>query len=107
MAAGRWWPSTYAAAAAASPPHREATASIEDIGDTAGRDWPEAWRHLTMPVALVRCLRPLNGGLVVPDDVAADIASTAPDVTVVDVDADHFTVMAHEPAAQALRALVS
>jgi len=82
-------------------------ACLEDIGDTAGRDWPTAWRHLTMPVALVRCLRPLNGGLVVPDDVAADIASTAPDVTVVDVDADHFTVMTHEPAAQALRALVS
>ena len=27
---------------------------------------------------LVRCVQPLNGGLVVPDDVAADIASTVP-----------------------------
>ena len=59
-----------------------------------------------MPVALVRCRQPLNGGLVVPDDVAADIASTVKTLTVTDVDADHFTVMTHEPAAEALRALV-
>ena len=59
-----------------------------------------------MPVALVRCRQPLGGGLVVPDDVAADIASTVPGLTVTDVDADHFTVMTHAPAAEALRALV-
>lgn len=81
-------------------------ACLEDGGDAAGHDWPRSWRHLTMPVGLVRCRQPLNGGLVVPDDVAADIASTVPTLTVTDVDADHFTVMTHEPAAQALRALV-
>ena len=82
-------------------------ACLEDGRDAAGQDWPQAWRHLTMPVALVRCVQPLNGGLVVPDDVAADIASTVPTLTVTDVGADHFTVMTHEPAAEALRALVA
>ena len=43
----------------------------------------------------------------VPDDVAADIASAVPTITVTDVDADHFTVMTHEPAAEALRALLA
>jgi pimeloyl-ACP methyl ester carboxylesterase len=81
-------------------------ACLEDGRDAAGQDWPQFWRQMTMPVALVRCVRPLNGGLVVPDDVAADIASTVPTLTVTDVDADHFTVMTHEPAAEALRALV-
>jgi hypothetical protein len=60
-----------------------------------------------MPVGLVRCRRPLNGGLVVPDDVAADIASAVPTITVTDVDADHFTVMTHQAAAEALRALLA
>ena len=82
-------------------------ACLEDGRDAAGHDWPRSWRDLTMPVALVRCRLPLNGGLVVPDDVAADIASTVKTLTVTDVDADHFTVMTHDPAAQALRALVA
>lgn len=81
-------------------------ACLEDIRDGATHDWPRAWRELSMPVALVRCRQPLNGGLVVPDDVAADIASTVPTLTVTDVDADHFTVMTHAPTAEALGALV-
>lgn len=55
---------------------------------------------------LVDCPGFGSGGLVVPDDVAADIASTVKTLTATDVDADHFTVMTHDPAAQALRALV-
>ena len=82
-------------------------ACLEDGRDAAQQDWPQAWRHLTVPVGLVRCTQPLNGGLVVPDDVVAEFASTVPTLTVTDVDADHFTVMTHQPAAEALRALVS
>lgn len=81
-------------------------ACFEDGRDAAGQDWPRSWRHLTMPVALVRCVKPLGGGLVVPDDVAADIDSAVHSLTVTDVDADHFTVMTHALAAEALRALL-
>jgi pimeloyl-ACP methyl ester carboxylesterase len=81
-------------------------ACLEDGRDAAGQDWPRSWRDLTMPVGLVRCTQPLNGGLVVPDDVAVDIDSAVASLTVCDVDADHFTVMTHERAAEALRALV-
>jgi pimeloyl-ACP methyl ester carboxylesterase len=81
-------------------------ACLEDVHDVAGRDWRQSWQHLTMPVTLVRCRYTLNGGLVVPDDVVADFASTVPTLAVVNVDADHFTVMTHGPAAAALRAVV-
>jgi pimeloyl-ACP methyl ester carboxylesterase len=81
-------------------------ACLEDGRDASGREWPHQWRHLTMPVGLVRCRQPLNGGLVVPDDVAADIDSTVEALAITDVDADHFTVMTYEPAAEALRALI-
>lgn len=82
-------------------------ACLEDGRDSAEQDWTRLWQQLTVPVGLVRCTRPLNGGLVVPDDVASDIASTVPTLTVTDVDADHFTVMTYEPAAEALLALVT
>jgi pimeloyl-ACP methyl ester carboxylesterase len=82
------------------------TACLEDGRDVAGWDWPKLWTHLTMPVGLVRCRRLFRGGLVVPDDVAAEITSIVPTLTLTDVDADHFSVMTHEPAADALRALV-
>ncbi len=81
-------------------------ACLEDVRDAAERDWPQLWRHLTMPVALLRCRQPLNGGLVVPDDVTVDITSAVPMLSVTDVDADHFAVMTHEPAAEALSALL-
>jgi pimeloyl-ACP methyl ester carboxylesterase len=81
-------------------------ACLEDGRDAGEHDWPQAWRRLSMPAVLVRCLQPLRGGLVVPDDVAADITSAVPALTVTDVDADHFTVMTHAPAAESLRALV-
>lgn len=81
-------------------------ACLEDVRDASARDWPQQWRHLTMPATLLRCRQPLNGGLVVPDDVAVDIASAVPTLSVIDMDADHFTVMTHEPAAKALRALL-
>jgi pimeloyl-ACP methyl ester carboxylesterase len=82
-------------------------ACVEDGRDASERDWRRLWRHLTMPVTLVRCRQPLNGGLVVPDDVVADVASTVPTLTVTDVGVDHFTVMTHQPAAEALRALLA
>lgn len=81
-------------------------ACLEDGADAANHDWRQMWSRLTMPVALIRCLQPLNGGLVVPDDVVAEFSSAVPALTVTGVDADHFTVMTHDPAAEALRALV-
>jgi pimeloyl-ACP methyl ester carboxylesterase len=82
-------------------------ACLEDGADAAGQDWPLQWQHLTMPVGLVRCLQPLNGGLVVPDDVAAEIASAVPTLTVTGVEADHFTVMTDESAAVTLAGLLA
>jgi pimeloyl-ACP methyl ester carboxylesterase len=81
-------------------------ACLEDLGDAANYEWSRHWKDLTMPVALVRCVQPLNGGLVVPAAVAVEIAATVPTLTCTDVDADHFTVMTYEPAAAALRSLL-
>jgi pimeloyl-ACP methyl ester carboxylesterase len=81
-------------------------ACLEDFHDVENYDWPESWRALTMPVALVRCARPLNGGYVVPERVAEQIAAAVPNLTRTDVDADHFTVMTSASAAEALAAVL-
>ena len=81
-------------------------ACLEDFHDADEHDWPERWRALTMPVALVRCARPLNGGFIVPERVAEQIAESVPTLTRTDVDADHFTVMTSDDTAAALGAVL-
>jgi pimeloyl-ACP methyl ester carboxylesterase len=88
---GRWAPRTSRAACE------------EDIADFHARDWTEAWRPLVMPTLLVRALRPLNGGLVVPDAERDGIAARARDLTLVEVDANHFDVMTEAGARTSIR----
>lgn len=79
-------------------------AACEEDLDDVDYDWPALWPALTMPTTLVRCAVPLPGGFIVPPAVARQIAATAPRLTVAEIDADHFTVMAHEDTAAALAA---
>lgn len=82
-------------------------ACLEDVMDVAEYDWPALWSDATMPVALVRCTQPLNGGFVVPEDVAGQLQETLPTLIRTDVEADHFTVMTHVTTAMALGALIA
>ena len=62
------------------PARRPAWKTVHDV---AGRDWRQcvaALDNAGQPGAVP--VRPLNGGLVVPDDVVADIASTVPTIAV-------------------------
>lgn len=82
-------------------------ACLEDLRDVAKHDWPQLWPELNLPVLMLRCRRTLNGGLIVPDDVAAEFRCAVPTSVVTDVDADHFTVMTRETAAESLRSLLT
>ena len=69
-------------------------AALEDLDQPWPRDWSAHWRALTMPTVLVRALRPINGGLIVPDRAVAALREVNPSIQVVDApDSDHFTVM--------------
>jgi pimeloyl-ACP methyl ester carboxylesterase len=76
----------------------------EDFDDVEDHDWPALWPALTMPTTLVRCAVPIPGGFIVPPAVAQRLAATVPTVTIAEVDADHFTVMTNDDAADALAA---
>ena len=87
---GRWTPRT------------DRTACEEDIEDGLARDWKEAWRPLAMPTLLARCTRPLNGGFIVPEAERDALMATAPRGAVVEVDANHFDVMADDRTVAAI-----
>lgn len=77
---GSWWASTSRAAAE------------EDLYQDWPSDWSEHWRALTMPTLLVRALKPLNGGLIVPDRAVDGLLAANPAVRVVETpDSNHFT----------------
>ena len=77
---GSWFPST----------SREA--AEEDLYQEWPRDWSDHWRALTMPTLLVRAMRPLNGGLIVPDRAVSALLATNPAVRVVETpESNHFT----------------
>lgn len=66
------------------------------------------WPRLGCPVLLVRASRPMapGGGLVVSRADAERFARKAPDAAVVEVDADHYSVLLSPPAISAVERFV-
>jgi pimeloyl-ACP methyl ester carboxylesterase len=66
------------------------------------------WPRLRCPVLLVRASRPMapGGGLVVSRADAERFAAEARDATVVDVDADHYSILISAPAISAVERFV-
>jgi pimeloyl-ACP methyl ester carboxylesterase len=77
---GSWSPSTSRAAAE------------EDLYQDWPSDWTPHWRALTMPTVLVRAMKPLGGGLIVPDHAVESLLAINPRVRVVEIPgSNHFT----------------
>jgi pimeloyl-ACP methyl ester carboxylesterase len=83
-------------------PTTSRSACLEDLSDLQRRDWDALWKALSMPVLLVRCLRPIGGGFIVPEAVRDRLREAVPQLDVVEVDQDHYTVMTCEQAARAI-----
>lgn len=82
-------------------------AALEDFDQPWPRDWSEYWRALSMPTVLVRALRPINDGLIVPDRAVAALREVNPAIAVVDApDSDHFTVLADPVTLAAVSAVL-
>jgi 3-oxoadipate enol-lactonase len=81
----------------------------EDSAYPATHDVYGLWPRLRCPVLLVRATRPMSsdGGLVVSQADADRFAAEARDATVVDVDADHYSILLSQPAIGAVERFVS
>jgi pimeloyl-ACP methyl ester carboxylesterase len=65
------------------------------------------WPRLRCPVLLIRASRPMApGGLVVTPADAERFAAEARDATVVDIDADHYSILISKPAISAVEKFV-
>jgi pimeloyl-ACP methyl ester carboxylesterase len=69
------------------------SACEEDLDDMVAREWTEAWRPLTMPTLLVRSLRQMGGGYIVPESERDGLVAHAARPTVVEVDETHWDIM--------------
>ncbi|WP_136245612.1 alpha/beta fold hydrolase [Mycobacterium intracellulare] len=70
-------------------------AVTEDSASAAAPDVYDLWRRLRCPVLVVRADKPMapGGGLVVTRDDAERFLTQARDATVIDVDADHYSIL--------------
>jgi pimeloyl-ACP methyl ester carboxylesterase len=80
----------------------------EDSAYASTHDVYGLWLRLRCPVLLVRASRPMApaGGLVVSRDDAERFAGEARHATVVDVDADHYSILISPPAISAVERFV-
>jgi 3-oxoadipate enol-lactonase len=80
----------------------------EDGAYASKQDVYGLWPRLRCPVLLVRASRPMaqGGGLVVSQADAERFAAEARDATVVDVDADHYSILISPPAISAVERFV-
>lgn len=69
----------------------------EDLADMLARDWKEAWRPLAVPTLLVRSLRPMGGGAIVPESERDGLLERARQPSLVEVDATHSDIMTADP----------
>ena len=88
---------------------RTALAAVnEDMAYASAHDVHGLWSRLRCPVLLVRAGTPmaLGGGLVVSPADAERFATEARDATVIDVDADHYSILTCPPAISAVERFV-
>jgi 3-oxoadipate enol-lactonase len=83
-------------------------AVVEDSAYASKHDVYGLWPRLRCPGLLVRAARPITpgGGFVVSRADAERFAADARDATVVDVDADHYSILISPPAISAVERFV-
>jgi len=81
-----------------------ADAVAEDRAYTWTQDPYDRWKYLTMPALLLRATRELapGCGFVVPADDRDRFRDSVPGATVVEVDANHLTILTHNDTTAAL-----
>ena len=88
-------------------PRTDHAAVLEDLAYGAMQQPRDHWPRLTMPTLLVRSGVPLGEGFIVSAADRAGFLRAAPRSEAVDIDANHYGVVAHPGTAVALRSFFS
>ena len=82
-------------------------ASLEDLEAMDYEAVRSAWARLSMPTLLVRCTVPLGGGLLIPDAELQDMRDAIGDLSVLEVDRNHYGLMDDPRVIEAVTSFVS
>ncbi|MEP7120557.1 MAG: alpha/beta fold hydrolase [Byssovorax sp.] len=88
-------------------PRTDHAAVLEDLAYAAMQQPRDHWPRLTMPTLLVRAGVPLGEGFIVSAADRAGFLATAPRGEAVDIDENHYGVIAHPHTAAAIRSFLS
>lgn len=88
-------------------PRTDHAAVLEDIAYAATQQPRDHWSHLTMRTLLVRSGLPLGTGFIVSAADRAEFLRVAPRGEAVDVEANHYGVIAHPRTAAAIRSFLA
>ncbi len=89
-------------------PRTSLRAVLEDMAYGSWHDARSLWRFLRVPTLLVRAARPLppSSGFVVSPSLRDAFLAAVPTAEAVDVDANHYGVVAHADALEAITAFL-
>lgn len=74
-------------------PSTSKMACLEDLEDLLTEDFATCWTKLSMPTLLIRCMVPIAGGLIVPQQECDQMRQAVPQLQVAELDVDHYIVM--------------
>ena len=85
-------------------PTTSKAACLEDLQDLLAVDFNALWKNLCMPTLLIRCLKPVADGFIVPASERDAIRAAVPTIQIEEFEFDHYKIM---ESAEALRAIKS
>jgi len=88
-------------------PTSDKAACLEDLHDLIELDFVPLWKKLIMPTLLIRCLKPVADGFVVPATERDSIRENAPNLTVAEFDFDHYKIMESKEALHTIKQFLS
>ena len=83
-------------------PRTSKAAVVEDLVYASQQDAKSFWPSLRMPTLLVRAALPLGTGFVVGEKLRDAFLDAVPSAEVVEIDANHYGVMAHPESLRAI-----
>jgi pimeloyl-ACP methyl ester carboxylesterase len=91
-------------------PRTSQSAVLEDLEYGARHDATLLWPHLAMSVLVLRAMRPMHprlGGHVIAPELLARFKTEVPHAETVEVPANHYTIVAHPHATEAIARFLS
>jgi len=80
-------------------PSTDRLACLDDLRSLEAEDFQSLWLKVSAPTLLIRCLVPVNGGHIVPEQVRDQIRQAIPQLQIAELPVDHYIVLVSDSTA--------